>query len=145
MKIMKKWVLSSFIYRVVFLYILLIFVGCNKVSTQDIAGVYEVDKVSISNNNTYHYLTLRPKNTYTLKKLNGDSITNHYHIENKGWESIKFSFPLEKEKITKIKFNFHNQIVMGELKGNILYFIKPNVFDNRDHNWIYVKTNRNIQ
>lgn len=104
MKIMKKWVLSSFIYRVVFLYILLIFVGCDKVSTQDIAGVYEVDKVSNSNNNTYHYLTLRPNNNYTLKKLNGDSLTNYYHIENKSWESIKFSFPLEKEK------NHKNQI-----------------------------------
>lgn len=119
--------------------------GCNKVSTQDIAGVYEVDKVSNSNDNTYHYLTLRPNNNYTLKKLNGDSLTNYYHIENKSWESIKFSFPLEKEKIIKIKFQFYNQIVMGKLKGNILYFIKPNVFDNRAHSWIYVKTNRNIQ
>jgi len=123
----------------------LLMVSCEKVDKYEIIGTYEIDKyiekdITVKEN-IYDLLILNDDFTFELK----NNMSNQFNLDKGRWEIVSSSystnFSKRKEPKVKLKFYYHNRIIIALMKGTIIYFNYPNdLYNGRFQSILYVKT-----
>jgi hypothetical protein len=109
-------------------------IGCSGISEDAIIGDYQIDKVVAIDKSesmtAYTLLSLKKNNNFELGIGTTIFVKGKWHVTDSGYGK---DASMKMERQATLLFSYHGEEIVGRLRGNIVSFSVPNVFQKEKH------------